>query len=114
MGALRFEMPLDILRAHWHLSGRCRVGRGLLGKNQEVEGPAGLWLHPSAVQVTRIQGSSPGSHPPSSVDQQKGPLGPGKRDRQYLTIALELQLLHVSTPNSQSQDVSLSPDVSLL
>lgn len=37
-----------------------------------------------------------------------------KTDRQYLTIVLVLQLLHVSPPNSQSQDVSLSPGVSLL
>lgn len=61
------------------------------------------------------QGQTPQAHPhPSSVAQQNGPPGPGTRDGQYLTIALELQLLHVSTPNSQSQDVSLSPDVSLL
>lgn len=43
-----------------------------------------------------------------------GAPGLGGTGRRYLTVTLVLQLLHVSAPDSESQDVSLSPDASLL
>lgn len=87
------------------------------GKEQAAQGTeqylALMCLAASAGSVGRAGGLGP---PPAALAAAAAALRPLRhwRGGQYLTIVLVLQFPHVSPPSSQSQDVSLSPGVSLL